>query len=106
MEVLDDCICRKCSMEATYHRLSEEADRLTKSINSEKDVSTSKKKRARDARKYASRVKAALDEGRIEEDIRGVTLERVFSKASTKQAMVARVCPPAISSSTCLINVS
>lgn len=94
LEVLDDCICRKCSMQATYYRLSEEADRLAKAVNADKDPSASKRKRAREAKKYASRVKAALDEGRIEEDIRGVTLERVFSKASTKQAMVAR--PPPV----------
>jgi ubiquitin carboxyl-terminal hydrolase 1 len=39
----------------------------------------------------AALVKAALEEGRVEDDIKGVKLEKVHSKASTKQAMVARV---------------
>jgi hypothetical protein len=39
----------------------------------------------------AAQVKAALDEGRIEDDLEGIRLEKVHSKASTKQAMIARV---------------
>ena len=89
LEVLTDCICRKCSMLATHQRLKEEAERLTAA--SDPSSSQSKKKRARDARKFEARVKAALDEGRIEEDIKGVKMERIFSRASTKQAMIARV---------------
>lgn len=76
---------------ATLAHLQEEADKLTEVTSSDPEPSLSKKKRARDARKLVTRVKAALDEGRIEEDIRGVKLEKVFSKASTKQAMIARV---------------
>lgn len=88
LELLTDCICRKCSMLATYDRVKEEAERLTAMSGSS---SQSKKKRARDARKLQAKVKAALDEGRIEEDIKGVKMEKVFSRASTKQAMIARV---------------
>ncbi|KAI0337905.1 cysteine proteinase [Trametopsis cervina] len=94
IEVLTDCICRKCSIVATLAHLQEEADKLTEVTSSDPEPSLSKKKRARDARKLVTRVKAALDEGRIEEDIRGVKLEKVFSKASTKQAMIAR--PPPV----------
>ncbi|KAI0692553.1 hypothetical protein BC835DRAFT_1406996 [Cytidiella melzeri] len=94
LEVLTDCICRKCSMVATLARLQEEADKLTEATSADADVSLSKKKRAREARKLAARVKAALDEGRVEEDLKGVKMEKVFSKASTKQAMVAR--PPPV----------
>ncbi|KAH9899484.1 hypothetical protein C8Q73DRAFT_680054 [Cubamyces lactineus] len=94
LELLSDCICRKCSMLATHKRLEQEAERLTEASSASTDPSSSKKKRARDARKLLGRVKAALDEGRIEEDIKGVKMEKVFSRASTKQSMVAR--PPPV----------
>ncbi|TFY55735.1 hypothetical protein EVG20_g9207 [Dentipellis fragilis] len=94
LEMLTDCICRKCSVMATHDKLQQEADRLTEAANGDANVSSSKKRRAREARKLASRVKAALDEGRLEEDIKDVKLERVFSKVSTKQAMIAR--PPPV----------
>lgn len=74
---------------ATHRKLVSEANKYSES-NSE-TLSTSKKKRGRDARKFEGRVRAALDAGRIEDDIKGVPLERVFSKCSTKQAMIARV---------------
>ena len=89
MEVLDDCICRKCSMTATLRRL--EADVIKLSVPTEGPETTSRKRRIRDARRLVARVKAALDEGRIEEDIKGVTMEKVISQSSTKQAMLARV---------------
>ena len=91
LEVLTDCICRKCSMRATLHRLEQDAERLAAvTSKSTATVSQSKKKRVREAKRFATRLKAALDEGRIEEDIKGVKMEKVFSRASTKQAMVAR----------------
>ncbi|KAH9948773.1 hypothetical protein B0H21DRAFT_689520 [Amylocystis lapponica] len=94
LELLTDCICRKCSMLATYERLAREADKLVSPAHGEHEVSASRKKRAREAKKLVLRVKAALNDGRIEEDISGVKMEKVFSKASTKQAMVAR--PPPV----------
>ncbi|KAI0355326.1 cysteine proteinase [Trametes cingulata] len=94
LELLNDCICRKCSMLATYRRLEQEAERLTEASQASQDPTSSKKKRARDARKLMMRVKAALDEGRIEEDIKGVKMEKIFSRASTKQSMIAR--PPPV----------
>ncbi|KAI9467316.1 hypothetical protein BJY52DRAFT_62586 [Lactarius psammicola] len=93
LEVLTDCICRKCSMRATLHRLEQDAERLV-AVTSKSTVSQSKKKRVREVKRFATRLKAALDEGRIEEDIKGVKMEKVFSRASTKQAMVAR--PPPV----------
>lgn len=78
-------------MVATSKKLEEEAERLSLEA-AHKDASASKKKRAREAKRLASRVKAALEEGRIEDEIKGVKLEKVFSRESTKQAMVARVC--------------
>lgn len=92
-------------MLATYRRLEAEAEKLTEIANADHDPSTSKKKRAREARKLAARVKAALDDGRIEEDIKGVKMEKVFSKASTKQAMIARVRPPSSMISAVLLTV-
>ncbi|THH11079.1 hypothetical protein EW146_g8170 [Bondarzewia mesenterica] len=94
LELLTDCICRKCSMLATLHRTEQEAERLTEMANANEHPSSSKKKRAREARKFEAKVKLALEEGRIEEDIKGVKMEKVFSKASTKQAMIAR--PPPV----------
>ncbi|KAF8592300.1 cysteine proteinase [Ramaria rubella] len=97
LELLTDCICRRCSMLATHRRLVLEADRATEAVASasaEEGASASKKKRAREARKHEARVKAALEEGRIEEDVKGVKMEKVFSRCSTKQAMIAR--PPPI----------
>ncbi|KAI0265072.1 hypothetical protein BC834DRAFT_880000 [Gloeopeniophorella convolvens] len=94
LEVLTDCICRHCSMRATLRRLEQDAERLAADADAAQAVSASKKKRVREARRLAARVKAALDEGRVEEDIKGVKLERVFARASTKQAMVAR--PPPV----------
>lgn len=99
METLSDCICRKCSMLATQRKLQAEVDKLTAPTDAPE--TTSRKKRIRDARRLLSKVKAALDEGRIEEDIKGLTLERVVSRYSTKQTMLARVC-----SSMCFLSVT
>lgn len=60
-------------------------------MNTDPNPSISKKKRVKEAKKLEARVKHALEEGRIEEDIKGVKMDKVFSKASTKQAMIARV---------------
>ena len=99
IEVLTDCICRKCSMVATHARLQREVEKLSSVIeasktNNEEKASLTKKKRLRETRKFEQAVKLALDEGRVEDDIRGLKMERVFASASTKQAMIAR--PPAV----------
>lgn len=91
LETLTDCICRKCSMRATLRRLEQDAERLTAEVGKSSSVSQSKKKRLREVKRFALRLKTALEEGRIEEDIKGINIEKVFSRASTKQAMVARV---------------
>lgn len=94
LEMLNDCICRKCSMKATHLKLRQEADRLAAAVNADPTASISKKKRVKEARKLELRVQSALDHGRLEEDVKGVKLEKVFSRASTKQAMIAR--PPQV----------
>lgn len=94
LEVLRDCICRKCSMLATLRRLSDEVAGLTEATRPDAKPSSSKKRRLKEVKRMEARVKAALDEGRIEEDIKDVRLEKVFSQYSTKQAMIAR--PPQV----------
>jgi len=91
LELLTDCICRKCSLLATHKRLAQEAEKLAEAVSADPNPSTSKKKRAKEAKKLERKVKLALEEGRIEEDIKGIKLDKVVSKASTKQAMIARV---------------
>ena len=91
LETLTDCICRKCSMRVTLRRLEQDAERLTAEAAKSSSVSQSKKKRLREVKRLALRLKTALEEGRIEEDIKGIKVDKVFSRASTKQAMVARV---------------
>jgi hypothetical protein len=89
--MLNDCICRKCSVIATRERLAQEADRLERIVLADPQASVSKKRRAKEARKLELKVRASLEHGRLEEDMRGIKLEKVFSRASTKQAMIARV---------------
>jgi hypothetical protein len=78
-------------MLATHKRLSQDADKLAELIKADQNASVSKKKKAKDARKLEMRVKAALEQGRIEDDVKGVKTDKVMSVTSTKQAMVARV---------------
>lgn len=89
MEILTDCICRKCSMNATLRKLEADVIRFSTADGPE---SASRKKKIGNAQKLVRRVRSALEEGRIEEDIKGVTLEKVISRSSTKQTMLARVC--------------
>lgn len=115
LELLSDCICRKCSMKATLKRCMAETERLEAAMYphgvsnghthraSEAEASSEslsspslgKKKRLREAKKVEARVRSALEHGRVEEDLKGVKMEKVFSKVSTKQAMIARVRPTA-----------
>ncbi|KAJ8087195.1 ubiquitin-specific protease ubp1 [Marasmius tenuissimus] len=90
LEVLRDCICRKCSMLATHRRLLGDIETLSKVEN----PSTSKRKRLREIKRTEAKVKAAIEEGRIEDEIPEVRMEKVFSAMSTKQAMIAR--PPPV----------
>ncbi|KAI0310903.1 hypothetical protein OF83DRAFT_1178094, partial [Amylostereum chailletii] len=67
LELLTDCVCRRCSMGATLRRLEQDAARL----GEDPSPSSSKKKRAREARRLVGRVKAAVEAGRIEEEVEG-----------------------------------
>ena len=78
-------------MVATHQKLLAEAERMTALMTIESNPSALRRARARDARKLEARVKAAIEEGRIEEDIPGIKLEKVYSRESTKQVMIARV---------------
>ncbi|KAG6852127.1 hypothetical protein C0991_002867 [Blastosporella zonata] len=94
LEILRDCICRKCSMVATHRRLVMEMHSLEEATRPDAKPSSSKKKRLKEVKKMEKRVNAALEEGRIEDNLPDVRIEKVFSKASTKQAMIAR--PPQV----------
>lgn len=94
LEMLNDCICRKCSVIATRERLALEAERLERLVSSDAQATISKKRKAKEVRKLEIKLRASLDHGRLEEDVKGVKLDKVFSRASTKQAMIARVCLP------------
>jgi ubiquitin carboxyl-terminal hydrolase 1 len=99
MEVLNDCVCRKCSMLATLGKLQREVEKVERlaaenmgAADEEKaKESAGRNRRIREAKKFEARVSAALEDGRIEEDVKGVTLERVVSPRSTKHTMIARV---------------
>ncbi|KAG6876156.1 hypothetical protein C0992_000646 [Termitomyces sp. T32_za158] len=91
LEILRDCICQKCSLVATHKRLLSDLHTLEEATRPEANPSGSKKRRLKDVRKMERRVQTALEEGRIEDNLSGISIEKVFSKASTKQAMIARV---------------
>jgi hypothetical protein len=63
---------------------------LEEATKPEMNPSNSKKKRLKEYRRMEARVQSALEQGRIEEDLKDVRMERVVSLA-TKQAMIARV---------------
>ncbi|KAF9527988.1 hypothetical protein CPB83DRAFT_855133 [Crepidotus variabilis] len=133
LEILKDCVCRKCSVLATHKRLLTELKTLEEALiipptsptstpsklssnvtpftasspvassssmpqtsPQKSKPSQSKKKRYKEVKKMEQRVRAALEEGRIEDEtlFEGVRLEKVVSPASTKQAMIAR--PPPV----------
>lgn len=78
-------------MLATHRRLLHDIKALEEATRPEAKPSPSKKRRLREVLKMERRVKAAIDEGRIEDDMPDVRMEKVISKNSTKQAMIARV---------------
>ncbi|VDC00013.1 unnamed protein product [Peniophora sp. CBMAI 1063] len=90
LEVLTDCMCRHCSLLATLSHLREEVQRLS----DDPKPTNSRKKRLRELKGQVAKVETLLREKREEEDVKDLKLVRVFSRASTKQAMVAR--PPPV----------
>ena len=74
-------------MLATHRRLLADIETLSKVEN----PSTSKKKRLKETKKMETKVKTAIEEGRIEDEIPELRMEKVFSAMSTKQSMIARV---------------
>ncbi|KAH7343756.1 hypothetical protein B0J17DRAFT_189719 [Rhizoctonia solani] len=103
LEVLEDCLCSMCSMKATHNRLLEEIDRqqahaagaANAAMPGEKPkVTTSRKKRERETRKLEEVVRKAIVDRKVEDEIKGLKMEKVYSKHSTKQVMIAR--PPPV----------
>ncbi len=72
----------------TYDGLKDEIERRTKKEGSNMVHS---KRKVRELWRLQNNLQAALSEGRVEEEIKGLKVERVLSRAS-KQAMIARVC--------------
>lgn len=96
LEILKDCICRKCSVLSTHHRLLREVLTLEEATKPEAKPSSSKKRRLKEVKRMEARVKAAITQGRIEDDLKDIRLEKVTSPASTKQSMIARVRPSSL----------
>ncbi|KAG9120927.1 hypothetical protein FRC07_003334 [Ceratobasidium sp. 392] len=101
LEILEDCLCSNCSMIATHKRLLAEIERqkfeasIAMPGDTEKPkVSTSKRKREREVRKHEELVRKALTDRKVEDEIKGLKLEKVYSRRSTKQVMIAR--PPPV----------
>ncbi|KAG8904175.1 hypothetical protein FRB99_002123 [Tulasnella sp. 403] len=92
IETLYDCICRKCSILATLDKLKAESERLALAAAAP-DASSTKKKKAKEAKRLQQKVEQALEEKTIEHDIKGLELEKVISPCSTKQSMIARAPP-------------
>lgn len=86
IELLTDCICRKCSLLATHRRLAAEAQRLSQDTSEGKEdeadskPSATRKRRAREARKLVARVEKALKEGRVEEELKGVKIRHCWEE--------------------------
>jgi hypothetical protein len=78
-------------MLATHRRLTNEVKVLEEATRPEVKPSASKKRRLKEVCKMERQVRTALEEGRIEDDLRNVRMDKVFSKSSSKQAMIARV---------------
>lgn len=76
---------------ATVKRLQQEIIKLEGETGSDKKPSNSKKERLKRVRKMEAKVRKAVAEERIEDDIKDIRMEKVVSPASTKQAMIARV---------------
>ncbi|KAG8759191.1 hypothetical protein FRC11_002413 [Ceratobasidium sp. 423] len=103
LEMLEDCLCSMCSAKATYNRLLEEIERqqanaaiaANAAMPGEKPKATaSRKKRERETRRLEEVVRKAIADRKVEDEIKGLKMEKVYSKHSTKQVMIAR--PPPV----------
>lgn len=97
LEILEDCLCSMCSMIATHNRLLAEIERqkvnaLNAAVIGEKSKATSsRKKRERETRKLEETVSRAIADKKVEDEIKGLRMEKIYSRQSTKQVMIARV---------------
>ncbi|KAF8646090.1 hypothetical protein AX16_007390 [Volvariella volvacea WC 439] len=98
LETLYDSICRKCSLVATQRHLLGNIAVLDAELKSREGHTSSKKRKSKEnslheLRRQEARVRSALDEGRIEDSLEGVEIQKIV-RVSTKQAMIAR--PPQV----------
>ncbi|CAE6454308.1 unnamed protein product [Rhizoctonia solani] len=97
LEVLEDCLCSMCSMKATHKRLLGEIERQQANASNAGEkpkAAASRKKRERESRKLEEIVRKAIADRKVEDEIKGLKMEKVYSKHSTKQVMIAR--PPPV----------
>ncbi|CAE6468743.1 unnamed protein product [Rhizoctonia solani] len=97
LEILEDCLCSMCSMKATHKRLLGEIERQrTNAANAampgeKPKATTSRKKREKETRKLEELARKAIMDRKVEDEIKGLKMEKVYSKHSTKQVMIARL---------------
>lgn len=85
-------------MIATHKRLLAEIERQKAMADAnavmpgdEKPKATnSRRKRERETRRHEELVRKALEDRKVEDEIKGLKMEKVYSKRSTKQVMIAR----------------
>jgi len=88
LEVLDDYICRKCSLKKTFEKFNLQLEE----IQQQSKITNNKKKQMQLIKKKLAMLKSAIDEDPERELTPQITLERVASLTTTKQTMFAR--PP------------
>ncbi|WAR60664.1 hypothetical protein PtB15_9B603 [Puccinia triticina] len=88
LEVLDDYICRKCSLKKTCEKLNSQLGEIQRAAK----VTNNKKKQLQLIKKKLATLKSAIDEDPERELTPQITVERVASLTTTKQTMFAR--PP------------
>lgn len=91
IETIEDASCRRCSLETTLTRLRKDVERLMPADPN--TVSTSRRKRIKEASKYERRLSSLLsEEGDLQEDsrLKDIKVDRAGG-GSTKQILIARV---------------
>lgn len=86
LEVLDDYICRKCSLMRTHETISHRLEE----VQHQAKLNHNKKKQVQLMRKKLGMLKLAIEEDVERELTPSITIERVASLATTKQTMFAR----------------
>ncbi|KAA1113461.1 hypothetical protein PGT21_032032 [Puccinia graminis f. sp. tritici] len=92
LEVLDDYICRKCSLIKTCDKLNLQLDEIQHQHQQPTKLTNNKKKQVQLIKKKLAILKSAIEEDPERELVPQISIERVASLTTTKQTMFAR--PP------------